>query len=401
MSAAIPSTTGIDAQAAHHAADVDRVVDRVLEAVAAGDVEVELGRPRAADLDGVDHEVRVRRGPSRRSRLRRDRRRRAQGAGRPARPSARPSRAGRRRCRGGRARRRAAPRSDRMSPSRLRVNSTLPAPTSTIRVIERPPRRWRRRRPGCAGGPGCGSARSSRGGRGCGRAAGPARRPGARPAGRRTAARGPRTRPAGSGSSVGRRDQRLRPDLDRPRAPVGGVAQQVARSAARAGPFGGERDDDGVRPEHRRGAGGHLPDLGALGVDERHLLELERGLEGGRVADAAAGHEQVAGVERGSPRRARRAAPRRRSPPPRRPPRRRIRSRSRVARAGPSSSSSSSSVATSVAEKVLVMTGTVGRAAGRDHDLGHEAGQRRVAARGRRRPSAPVRARPRRPRRRP
>ncbi len=44
-------------QAAEHAADVDRVVDRVREAVAARDVEVQLGGPRATDLDRVDHEV--------------------------------------------------------------------------------------------------------------------------------------------------------------------------------------------------------------------------------------------------------------------------------------------------------------------------------------------------------
>ena len=44
-------------QAAENAADVDRVVDRVRETVAARDVEVQLGGPRATDLDRVDDEV--------------------------------------------------------------------------------------------------------------------------------------------------------------------------------------------------------------------------------------------------------------------------------------------------------------------------------------------------------
>ena len=43
---------------------------------------------------------------------------------------------------------------------------------------------------------------------------------------------------------------------------------------------------------------------------------------------------------------------------------------------GPSSSSSSSSVATSVAEKVLVMTGTVDGPPAESTTLGHEPGQR-------------------------
>ena len=45
------------AQAAQHAAHVDRVVDRVPEAVPGRDVEVELRGPGAADLDRVDDEV--------------------------------------------------------------------------------------------------------------------------------------------------------------------------------------------------------------------------------------------------------------------------------------------------------------------------------------------------------
>jgi hypothetical protein len=47
------------AQATQDAADIDGVVDRVLQAVAGRDVEVEVGRPGASHLDGVHHEIRA------------------------------------------------------------------------------------------------------------------------------------------------------------------------------------------------------------------------------------------------------------------------------------------------------------------------------------------------------
>ncbi len=183
---------------------------------------------------------------------------------------------------------------ERMSPSRLRVNSTLPAPTSTIRVTD-----------GLLAGAqdvaqalavvpldpvgavwvGAAQAGEGEGERG-------------RPAARRTAARGPRgRRVAAAGGS------RSPTSADGPtsivRAPHAAAWVSRSATAGRAGPVRGERDDHGIRPQHRGRARGHLPHLGALGVDQRHLLELERGLERGRVRDAAAGHEQVAGVTQG------------------------------------------------------------------------------------------------------
>ena len=72
------------AQAPEHAADVDGVVDRVPQAVAGGDVEVDLGGPGAADLDRVDHVVGVGQG-GQAVELRADRGLGAQGRGGPGR----------------------------------------------------------------------------------------------------------------------------------------------------------------------------------------------------------------------------------------------------------------------------------------------------------------------------
>ena len=105
-------------------------------------------------------------------------------------------------------------------------------------------------------------------------------------------------RPAGSGSRIDDATSGSGP-TSIVRAPQSRAWRRRSATAARRRAVRREGDDDGVRPEHRRGAGGHLPDLGALGVDERHLLELERRLERGRVGEPAARDEQVAGVDEG------------------------------------------------------------------------------------------------------
>ena len=100
---------------------------------------------------------------------------------------------------------------------------------------------------------------------------------------------------AGSGRSADPGWSRPGPTSIVVRAPRRGVPEELADGLA-CGSVRRERDDDGARPEHRGGPGGHLPHLGALGVDEGHLLELERRLQRGRVREAAAGDEQVVGV---------------------------------------------------------------------------------------------------------
>ena len=101
--------------------------------VARGDLEVEQRRLVAADLHHVEHEVGAveRRAPVE---VRADRGAGAALARDVSAPSPRRSRAARGRCRGARSRRPAARGSARMSPSRLRVKTTLPAPTNATLV---------------------------------------------------------------------------------------------------------------------------------------------------------------------------------------------------------------------------------------------------------------------------
>ena len=185
-----------------------------------------------------------------------------------------------------------------MSPSRLRVNSTLPAPTSTIRVIERPPRRWRRRAEDVA------QALAVVALDPVGAIGVVAPQPGEREGEERDRRHGVQRRVV-LGRVRGQREQDGRRRPAAPARPRSSGRPSRRRGAARSAmalarrPVRRERDDDGIGPEHRRGAGGHLPDLGALGVDEGHLLELERRLEGGRVAEPAARDEQVARVDEG------------------------------------------------------------------------------------------------------
>ena len=167
---------------------------------------------------------------------------------------------------------------------------------------------------------------------------------------------------------------------------------------ARAGPrrrrgraLGRERDDDGVRPEHRRGAGGHLPGLGALGVDEGHLLELERGLEGRRVAEPAAGDEQVLRAASRSTR-ARTSGSARRSRPPRGPRRRGSRPRPGRHARGPAARAAGARWRRGSHEKVLVMTGHDARAARREDEVRSRPGSAWIPGRGRCRPPARGRA---------
>src|SRR3954451_8547041 len=174
---------------------------------------------------------------------------------------------------------------DRKSPSRLRVNSTLPAPTSTIRIDA----------PLDADDVGETLAVVA-----------------LDPAGTiriETAARRELEREEREGRD---RDERrvvlvrircerqepaaghelLRTDLDDACAPAGCVTEHGAgrRSSAT---IRGDADDDGVGVDDRRGAGFHLPGLRSLGVDERGLLELERGLERSDVGKSPTEHEPV------------------------------------------------------------------------------------------------------------
>src|SRR4051794_10242230 len=174
---------------------------------------------------------------------------------------------------------------DRKSPSRLRVNSTLPAPTSTIRIdapldaddvgetlavvaldpagtirIETATRRELEREEG--------EGRD-----------GDERRVVLVRVG------GERQEPAAG-------HELLRTDLDHACAPAGRVTEHCAgrRSSAT---IRGDADDDGVGVDDRRGAGFHLPGLGSLRVDERDLLELERRLERGDVGESTTEDEPV------------------------------------------------------------------------------------------------------------
>ena len=245
---------------------------------------------------------------------------------------------------------------DRKSPSRFRVNSTLPAPTRTIRVISA-------LRASVADAddvpeaPGCGTAPPSPGWSGsC-----PRRRASAKA---RSATGGTAVSGAWSSSAAAGIGSRSAPSMERPRrhlddagAPGGGVGRDVHRRRP-AGSVRRERDDHRLRVDDRRDARRHLPGLRALRVDDRHLLELQRGLERRGVA-----RRRCRRRTGGRPRRARRRGPRRGVRPPRsRPPRGPRRAGSRAgwhpARSPPSSSASTSSVATRVAANVLVITGT-------------------------------------------
>ena len=146
-------------------------------------------------------------------------------------------------------------------------------------------------------------------------------------------------------------------DLDDPGAPLAAVPGDVDDGlAARAGR--GQGDDGRRRADQRRGARRHLPRLRALGVDEGHLLELERSLEGSDVAAAAADDEDVlGGREVGGQDRRPSARPRRS-----RDSAASAAARGRVAiasaRSSPNSSPTSRIAAVSVEANVLVMTGT-------------------------------------------
>ena len=93
----------------------------------------------------------------------------------------------------------------------------------------------------------------------------------------RTRARTCSVRPRRPGRPSRRRDGRRRPS-------------RPSRACGR------ERDDHRLRVDDGRDARGHLPGLGALGVDDGHLLELEGGLHRGGVRHAAADDEEVLGA---------------------------------------------------------------------------------------------------------
>ena len=143
------------------------------------------------------------------------------------------------------------------------------------------------------------------------------------------------------------------------RLPHSAACASRSAIAGRAGPSGASAMTTVSGPSIVAAPGGHLPDLGALGMDERHFLQLEGGLEGGRVAQAASGHEQMSRIQKRLPRSGRRAARRRRCLPPQR--RRHADLLDRTGRSGRAKelAARSSSVATRVDEKVFVMTGTV------------------------------------------
>ena len=119
------------AQRADDAADAERVADRLADAVAGRDLVVAHGRRVAADLDAVDHVV----GAVERLAAvegRRDPRLRAERLGRRGARATRPSRAAPGSMSCSEISLPASSGNARMSPSRLRVNSTLPAPTNAI-----------------------------------------------------------------------------------------------------------------------------------------------------------------------------------------------------------------------------------------------------------------------------
>ena len=97
------------------------------------------------------------------------------------------------------------------------------------------------------------------------------------------------------------------------RAPLAAVADDVVGGGAR-GTIGRQRHDHRPGADDRRRPGRHLPGLRSLRVDERHLLELERRLESGRVREAPADDEEVLRSRRSRRRSTRRPARRRRSP---------------------------------------------------------------------------------------
>ena len=143
------------------------------------------------------------------------------------------------------------------------------------------------------------------------------------------------------------------------RAPRRGVPQEVADAPRAPGPSGASAMTTASGPSIVAAPEVISHDLGALGVDERHLLELERRLEGGRVAEAAAGRRTGGG---------RRAARRRASSTSGSAASIAVSAASAAARMPAASASparrraaraSSSSVAASVDENVLVITGTV------------------------------------------
>ena len=161
---------------------------------------------------------------------------------------------------------------------------------------------------------------------------------------------------AGSGSSVDPGASAVGP-TSMARAPQAAACSTTSAVAARPGPFGARATTTRAGSDDRRHTRGHLPGLRALRVDDGHLLELECGFQRGDARHSAADDEQVGGVDELHGERIDEGLGR--GDGGLGVVRRQLDLTDRGIRpTAPSSSSSSSSVATSVAEKVLVMTGT-------------------------------------------